>query len=131
MAGFSIPAAEHSTITSWGKEGEVDAFRNMLEQYPEGLVAVVSDSFDIFNACEKLWGKELIQMVKSRKGTLVVRPDSGDPPTIVVQVLQSLGKVFPTTATSTGHKMLPDYLRVIQGDGISIESLGKTLLIIC
>ena len=37
MAGFSIPAAEHSTITSWGREGEVDAFRNMLTQYPTGL----------------------------------------------------------------------------------------------
>ena len=36
MCGFSIPAAEHSTITSWGKEKEVDACRNMLEQYPTG-----------------------------------------------------------------------------------------------
>jgi nicotinamide phosphoribosyltransferase len=32
MAGYSIPAAEHSTITTWGREGEVDAFRNMLNQ---------------------------------------------------------------------------------------------------
>lgn len=44
MAGFSIPAAEHSTITSWGKDGEAAAFDNMLTQYSEGLVAVVSDS---------------------------------------------------------------------------------------
>ena len=42
--GHSIPAAEHSTITSWGREREVDAYRNMLESYPSGLVAVVSDS---------------------------------------------------------------------------------------
>ena len=127
MAGFSIPAAEHSTITSWGKEGEVDAFRNMLTQYPEGLVAVVSDSFDIFKACEELWGGELIEMVKSRKGTLVVRPDSGDPATIVVQVLESLGKKFDVSTTDTGHKLLPEYLRVIQGDGVSLESLKEIL----
>ena len=38
MAGFSIPAAEHSTITSWGKDREVWAYKNMLEQYPTGLV---------------------------------------------------------------------------------------------
>jgi nicotinamide phosphoribosyltransferase len=58
-AGFSIPASEHSTITSWGKEHEVDACRNMLTQYPEGYVACVSDSYDIFNCCENIWGGEL------------------------------------------------------------------------
>ena len=59
MAGFSIPAAEHSTITSWLKENELEAYKNMLEQYPTGLIAVVSDSYDIYNACEHLWGEEL------------------------------------------------------------------------
>ena len=127
MAGFSIPAAEHSTITSWGKDGEVDAFRNMLTQYPEGLVAVVSDSFDIIKACTDLWGGELIETVKNRKGTLVVRPDSGDPATIVVQVLEALGSKFEPTKTETGHKLLPPYLRVIQGDGVSLESLKEIL----
>ena len=57
--GYSIPASEHSTITSWGKEDEVGAFRNMLESYPTGLVACVSDGFDIYKACEELWGTEL------------------------------------------------------------------------
>jgi nicotinamide phosphoribosyltransferase len=33
MAGFSIPAAEHSTIASWGRENEVEAYRNMLRQF--------------------------------------------------------------------------------------------------
>jgi len=127
MAGWSIPAAEHSTITSWGKEGEVDAFKNMLTQYPKGLVAVVSDSFDIIKACTDYWGGELIDLIKNRDGVLVVRPDSGDPATIVVEVLEALGSKFPTTETSTGHKMLPPYLRVIQGDGISLESLKLIL----
>ena len=42
MAGFSIPAAEHSTITSWGREHEVDAYRNMLRRFakPGARVAV-------------------------------------------------------------------------------------------
>ena len=40
-----MPAAEHSTITSWTKAGEKAAFENMLRQYPEGIVAVVSDSY--------------------------------------------------------------------------------------
>jgi len=125
--GTSIPAAEHSTITSWTKEGEVDAFKNMLTQYPEGLVAVVSDSYDIYNACKNLWGKELIELIKNRKGRLVVRPDSGDPPVIVCEVLEMLGERFGTEKTSTGHKLLPGYIRVIQGDGVSYETLGVIL----
>lgn len=65
MAGFSIPAAEHSTITSWGRDGEVDAYRNMLTNFarPGSIVAVVSDSYDVFNACENLWGGELKQQI--------------------------------------------------------------------
>merc|ERR1719235_464579 len=99
--GFSIPASEHSTITSWGKDREVDAMRNMLTSYPEGLVACVSDSYDIFNACENLWGKELKGLIESRKdGFLVVRPDSGEPKVIVVQVLESLAKSFTPTKTA-------------------------------
>ena len=74
MAGFAIPAAEHSTITSWGKDHEVDAYANMLKQYPKGLVAVVSDSYDIFRACEKLWGEALRDQVLARDGVLVIRP---------------------------------------------------------
>ena len=35
---------------------------------------------------------------------------------------------WQTTETSTGHKMLPPYLRVIQGDGISLESLKLILV---
>lgn len=50
MPGFSIPAAEHSTITSWGEQNEVQAMTNMLLQYPDGLVACISDSFDIYRA---------------------------------------------------------------------------------
>ena len=30
VVGFSIPASEHSTITSWGRENEVGAYENML-----------------------------------------------------------------------------------------------------
>ena len=60
----------------------------MLEKFPTGIVACVSDSYNIWDACEKVWGGELKELVQGRKGTLVVRPDSGDPPTVVVKVCQ-------------------------------------------
>jgi nicotinamide phosphoribosyltransferase len=123
MAGYSIPAAEHSTITSWGKDGEADAYRNMLAQYPSGLVAVVSDSYDIYNACANIWGKDLAGDVLGRSGTLVVRPDSGYPPTVVRKVLETLWEKFGGHTNSKGFKVLDPHIRVIQGDGIDYASL--------
>ncbi|MFN9371226.1 MAG: nicotinate phosphoribosyltransferase [Planctomycetaceae bacterium] len=127
MAGFSIPAAEHSTITSWGRAGEVAACRNMLRQYPTGLVAVVSDSYDIFHCCAEIWGGVLKAEVLARDGTLVIRPDSGDPPMTVVRVLEILGDKFGSTTNGRGYRVLPPQVRVIQGDGIDFMMLGKIL----
>lgn len=127
MAGFSIPAAEHSTITSWGKEREVDAFRNMLDQFPTGLVAVVSDSYDIFNACQKIWGTDLKERVLARDGVLVIRPDSGDPVNVIGKVLEILGERFGYERNAKGFKVLHPKVRVIQGDGIDEEMLGRIL----
>ena len=124
-------------------------------------------------------------MIVNREGRLVVRPDSGDPPVIVVQVghagwagrceggwvggaggrceggwrqaagrwdgglphilpshpchptasvfgpqlLDILGEAFAEhcTKTSTGFKVLPPFIRIIQGDGVSYETLGTIL----
>jgi nicotinamide phosphoribosyltransferase len=128
MAAFSIPAAEHSTITSWGREREVDAYRNMLTQYakPNGLLAVVSDSYNIYDAIEKLWGGELRQQVIDSGATLVVRPDSGDPPTVVKKCLELLDARFGHTINSKGYRVLNN-VRVIQGDGINLDSIGSIL----
>lgn len=125
--GFSIPAAEHSTITSWGRDHEVDACRNMLEQYPEGLVATVSDSYDIYNCCANIWGGVLKDAVLARDGVLVVRPDSGDPPTVVNKVLDILGDKFGATQNKQGYKVLHPKVRVIQGDGIDFKMLDLIL----
>jgi nicotinamide phosphoribosyltransferase len=128
MPAFSIPASEHSTITSWGPEGEADAMENMLEQYPKGLVACVSDSYDIINACKEIWGNKLRSKILARKGTLVVRPDSGDPQSVVLDVLVTLGDAFGYSTNAKGYKVLPDQVRIIQGDGINYDSLQVILL---
>ena len=95
-----------STITTWGKEGEVEAFRNMLEKFPSGLVACVSDSYDIWNACTSIWGSTLKNMIEQRgeKDSLVVRPDSGDPPEVVVKVLHFHNLEFLAINPFLNHK---------------------------
>jgi nicotinamide phosphoribosyltransferase len=125
--GQSIPAAEHSTITSWGRDGEGAAFANMLEQYPTGLVAVVSDSYDIEYACKVLWGSKLKNRVLKRDGILVVRPDSGEPVESVLSTLNYLGDAFGFRKNKRGFCELPPQLRIIQGDGVNKDSIAAIL----
>ena len=125
--GFSIPAAEHSTITSWKRENEKQAYENMLTQYEKGLVAVVSDSYDIYNACSTIWGGELKEMILKREGTLVVRPDSGIPKDVVLKVIEILGEKLGFTVNAKGYKVLVPQIRVLQGDGVDYESIGGIL----
>lgn len=128
MAGFSIPAAEHSTITSWGREREVDAYRNMLTQFakPGAIVAVVSDSYDIFHAIREHWGKTLKDEVIASGATVVIRPDSGDPVAVVHECLELLDEAFGHTVNGKGYKVL-NHVRVIQGDGINPTSIRAIL----
>ena len=116
MPGFSIPAAEHSTITSWGRDNEAQAYANMLEQFagPDKLVAVVSDSYDLWNAIDNIWGDELKEKVEATGGTLVVRPDSGDPVEIVTETIERLMKKFGYEVNDKGYRVLPACIRVIQ-----------------
>lgn len=130
MAGFSIPAAEHSTITSWGREFETEAYENMLRQFakPGSLLAVVSDSYDVYNAVDHIWGETLRQKVVDSGATLVVRPDSGDPVMVVNKVLHLLGNRFGYKMNSKGYRVLNN-VRVIQGDGCTpytIEAILKS-----
>lgn len=127
VAGFSIPAAEHSTITSWGRDNEVDAYRNMVKQFGgDGkIVAVVSDSYDIYKACE-MWGTELKDEVVNSGATIVIRPDSGDPVVVLPKMLHILAEKFGYTTNSKGYKVL-NQVRVIWGDGINSISLSSIL----
>ena len=124
VAGFSIPAAEHSTVTSWGRDGEVDAYRNMLNQFakPGAILAVVSDSYDIYNATEKLWGEELRQQVIDSGATVVIRPDSGDPEIVCRKLVQILGDKFGYTTNDKGFRVLNN-VRLIQGDGVNEHTI--------
>jgi nicotinamide phosphoribosyltransferase len=130
MAGFSIPAAEHSTITTWGKNeaGETAAYRNMIKRYakPGGIFAVVSDSYDIFNACEKIWGEKLRYEVQNCGSMVVIRPDSGDPVSTVLRVAKILASKFGVTVNAGGYKVLNN-VRIIQGDGVNPKSIEEIL----
>jgi nicotinamide phosphoribosyltransferase len=127
IAGFSIPAAEHSTITSWGRDNEVKAYSNMVSQFgkPGALLAVVSDSYDIYEAC-RMWSTELKQQVIDSGATVVIRPDSGDPVEVLPKMMRILGEGFGYTTNSKGYKVLNN-VRLLWGDGINQLSVRSIL----
>jgi nicotinamide phosphoribosyltransferase len=125
--GFSIPASEHSTITSWGKENEVKAYENMLDVFakPGAILACVSDSYDIYKSVSELW-PSLKDKIVASGATLVIRPDSGDPVTVVTKIMEILAEKFGYTVNSKGFKVLNN-VRVIQGDGINVQEIKRIL----
>jgi nicotinamide phosphoribosyltransferase len=121
--GLSVPATEHSVCTLLGEEGALEVFRHVLRTFPTGIVACVSDSFDIFRACSEYWGEELKDLVLSRDGVLVIRPDSGDPVFTLLKVFSILMNKFGYTINDKGYKVLPSQVRVLQGDGVNIDMI--------
>jgi len=90
-------------------------------------VAVVSDSYDLYRAVKNIWGEELKAEVEASGGTLVVRPDSGDATRVPVDTVQMLGEIFGFTLNAKGYKVLNPAVRVIQGDGVTPETIRVIL----
>eukprot|EP00930_Biecheleria_cincta_P065429 TRINITY_DN511_c0_g2_i2.p1 TRINITY_DN511_c0_g2~~TRINITY_DN511_c0_g2_i2.p1 ORF type:complete len:810 (+),score=170.93 TRINITY_DN511_c0_g2_i2:189-2618(+) len=115
----SVPAAEHSTITSWAdvspdadyeeyEKAEYNAFRNMIKQYmPSFAVSLVSDGFNIWHAVARLWpsdvvpadgGESMRAMLTKRLNALqltLIRPDSGEGVETLPQLLTILNGALP------------------------------------
>ena len=79
LVGCSVDATEHSVTCSWIMEGEIEFFKYLItEQSPKGILSVVSDTWDFWTLVTD-YLPQLKQEILSREGTLVIRPDSGDP----------------------------------------------------
>lgn len=124
MPGFSLPASEHSTMTSWSQKREGEAYGNMIDKFGHGLFSIVSDSYDLFNAVENIFGDELKDKILNIDGTLVVRPDSGNPVETPVAVIKKLWDIFGGETNSKGFRVLDKHVRVIQGDGMTPQSVA-------
>jgi len=123
--GMSVPATEHSIMTLSGEAGEKEIFKHVLDAYPDGILSCVSDSYNIFNAVGNYWGGELKEQILRRNGTLVIRPDSGDPVTTLLKVFDLLFEKFGFATNKKGYRVLPSQVRVIQGDGIDLQSIPQ------
>jgi len=128
VCGYSVFAAEHSTVTAYGRDGEAKAYESFIDNSPDdAILSIVCDSYDTMNAVDNIFGKQLKEKILKRKGKVVLRPDSGYAPDIAHDILWSLWKNFGGADNAAGYKVLNPKVGVIYGDGIDIQMVNNIL----
>lgn len=128
--GVSVVAAEHSTITSWGKDHELEAYRHIIETTDklygdDCIISLVIDSYDWKHAINEYFCKELKSLIMNRKGRIVCRPDSGSHEINAPVILQALWDCYGGTINDHGYKVLDPHISIIIGDGVDIAMVEK------
>lgn len=143
----SVPATEHSVMCAGGNDenDEQATYERILKLYPEGIVSVVSDTWDLWNVLTNIL-PNLKEQILARDGKLVIRPDSGDPVDILTGtlyqkdreyfsekesdvemlpadkgVIELLWDVFGGTINDEGYKVLDPHIGAIYGDSINYD----------
>lgn len=130
MAAFSVPASEHSVQTAYGKIGQERYLGSMLDRYAKkgAIVSIVLDGYDTYREAMTLCSKFKDKIIAS-EAKVVFRPDSGDPLEVIPRLLEMQAATFGFTVNSKGYKVINN-VGIIQGDGISTESMEAILNLI-
>jgi len=130
LIACSVPATEHSVMCMGGKTDELSTFRNLMK--PDGIISIVSDTWDYWKVLTEYLPK-LREEIMSRKGKVVIRPDSGDPASIICGMdpggalpedkgsVQLLWDIFGGKINEKGYKELDPHIGLIYGDSITLE----------
>lgn len=125
----SGPNSEHAGFCAWGRDDEVNAMRNMLELYREnGVALLLTDTYDHENAVRNIIGGDLKSEIENFPGLVGVRPDSGDVVQVTSDTTEWLMEAFGYSVNSKGYKVLPGFIRVVQGDGVRRETLPQVFI---
>jgi nicotinamide phosphoribosyltransferase len=122
MAGYSIPATEHSVQCSYGKDNQLGYLHKVIDGRKAGdIVSIVLDGYDIFRDTELLCSE--FKTILPQSGVkVVIRPDSGNPFDIIPKLLIIMDNHFGHTVNSKGFKVLNN-VSLIQGDGIDMDMM--------
>lgn len=86
LVGGSVVATEHSVMCAGLKDGEYQTFERLIDTFPNGILSIVSDTWDYWQVITDFLPK-LKDKIMSRNGRIVIRPDSGDPVDIICGTL--------------------------------------------
>lgn len=139
-------SVEHSVTTSnFAVDGNEETFfRKMItELYPNKPFSYVSDSYDYFHFIDTVV-RNCKELIRNHKGTIRIRPDSGDPETIIcgskkdeASILEKMGTlnilwdIFGGTINSKGYRVLNPCIGIVYGDAITIarcEAICKRMM---
>lgn len=125
----SGPNSEHAGFCAWGRENEAAALENMLDIYASnGVALLLSDTYDHEHCVKNIIGKQLKDKIRSFPGLVGIRPDSGDIVQVTSDTTEWLMDAFGYETNSKGFKILPPFVRVVQGDGVNFYSLPQVYM---
>jgi nicotinamide phosphoribosyltransferase len=124
--GFSVYASEHCVMTKYGEAGEKDVFKELVLEFPNGILSLVCDSYSDKRFVSE-YALELKPLIIARDGKTVFRPDSGDPVQTSLDIFNRLEAVFGTTINSKGYRVLNPKVGMLWGDGIDIYGMERIL----
>lgn len=146
FVGGSVPASEHSVMSSSSRDAELDTYRYILSKYPSGVVSLVSDTYDFFQVITTyatILKDDILNRVPDSLGLakVVFRPDSGDPVKIITGdpdapvgspehkgAVECLWEIFGGTVNDKGYKTLNQRVGLIYGDSITVPRCEAILV---
>ena len=124
IPAYSVYATEHSTTTSYGREGEEEfVYKQLLENPDKAIMSFVADSYDVYNFTHFCTDPDsrIRKLVESRPNQkLVLRPDSGDPFEVIRRMLNIMkaNNLEFSKAGKTSNILFNDF-GILWGDGIT------------
>lgn len=145
----SVDASEHSVSCSNSDADKRDDFNmavKMVRHWEDQvddfftnnvgtpITSVVIDTYDAKRFAREFIGTRLkdtiVEIGTTKGGRLVLRPDSGNPVTMPIEILEILLEKFGYTVNEFGYKVLPSYIGVLQGDGINQDSIMEIIALL-
>lgn len=122
LIGGSVLATEHSVMQALGTD-QMKAYEYLIDNNPEGILSVVSDTYDYWEVIEKVL-PALKDKIMARNGKTVVRPDSLDNVKEgLVRTLNSLWGTFGGTVNDKGYKVLDPHVGLLHGEGVNLDTV--------
>jgi nicotinamide phosphoribosyltransferase len=108
VVGKGVPSTEHSVMSSYGREGEFECYRHLIEDvFKTGPLSMVSDTYDYWNVITNYLPR-LKESILNRDGKIIIRGDSGDPVDIICGELKASDYMVVDGLTEVGIK---DYFK--------------------